>query len=343
MNFFRSRTILLACVFFVLQGCGGPSPEQSKKPAEPTPQANSEAEANLQKARAELTLLQQQNDKLAQRCEVLTVKTTELEEIVREKEVKGAPAPPATTAGSDARIELMGAKAIAEYRAKQLSARLDLLSKDLERKDQELEAIKKAAEQKEAEVAALKKSMEQLRITAETQTADLTRRMEQLGTQVHERSEATKKLQKEVDEKSALLESLKSAVADAGKVKSFAESQAAQLRTQLDETLKQLQAARAESQQRTSEATDLRNQFTNLNQEMAQWRGAAERFRAEAERYAQALQELQTQASDLTTRLKTLESSEERIWDEEYIPPLTEQITVGPMLGLLSGQTNKAQ
>ena len=343
MKSLRSLTLILCGLLVALQGCGGPSQDQVKKPTGPAPKAISEAELNLQKAREELTLLQQNNDRLAQRCEVLTARTKELEEIVREKEEKKAPVPPVAAAGNDARIELMGAKAIAEYRAKQLSVRLDTLSKDLERKDQELETIRRDAQQKEAQLESLRQSLEQLRSTAEAHTADLTRRMEQLTRQVQERTEATKKLQKEIEDKTALLESLKSAVADAGKLKSYAESHSSQLQTQLNETLAQLQAARAESQQRTQELTELRNQLATLKHETEQWRGVAERFRAEAERYGQAVQDLQAQASELTARLKALEPAEPQVLDEDYVPPLTEELTTGLMAKMAASQPGQQQ
>jgi DNA repair exonuclease SbcCD ATPase subunit len=332
MDSLRPITILVLSLLLALQGCGGSSVEETKQVAKPPQREVSEAEANLQKAREELTALKQNNEHLAQRCEVLTAKTKELEEIAREKVAKKAPASQPSSIGDDARIELMGAKAIAEFRAKQLSARLDTLSKDLERKDQELEAIRSTAKQKEEEVEALRKSMEQLRATAETQTQNLSRRMEELGRQVQERSEETKKLQKEVNDKTSLLESLKSAVADAGKLKSQAESQSAQLRTQLNEALKQLQAAQAESQQRSAEAAQLRSQIGTFKQETEQWRSAAERFREEAERYGQAVQELQAQASELTAKLQTQESAEQpAAVDEDYVPRIVEEITAGFM------------
>jgi chromosome segregation ATPase len=187
------------------------------------------------------------------------------------------------------KIGLLGAKALAEYRAKKLSERLDVLKKDLEKKEKELSRIRQEAQAKDREVAALGKRVEEFRQGQQTRAAELANRLEAMNREIAARSEESQRLKNELDDKTGLLQTLKNAAADSSRLKADAEQKIVELKAQLIETEKRLQAELGEKNSRlqarlaeAEKATEAaRNDAKVCRQETEQLKSTVERWRKE--------------------------------------------------------------
>jgi chromosome segregation ATPase len=338
MNLVRYGLVLVSGLAFAFaQGCGGSS---QQKPAAEKGQGQavvSTLQDQLARAHDDIQREQARNEELVAQVQSLTEK---LRQAQREpgKPGKVATQPPREARGErgtdESKIQLMGAKAIAEYRAAQLSRRLDALSKNLDRKEAEMAAIRQTAQSKEAEVGQLRQQIEKLQAGEKARTVELNSRVEQISKDLANRSAEAKKFKQELDEKSGLLDALKNAVTDASKLKSAAENEVTQLRAELAETTKQLETARNVAEQNKSVAEQ-------WQQEAEQFRAKAEasdkELQSQAERAQAAEKELQTlkaQTEELSSRLQALEGepgeAEAETEAEEASPSRIDRLLRGP-------------
>ena len=161
---YTTALLLLGCT--QPQSTGGP-PDVRKAQA-----VAAELQSQLAEARKDIAKQHAQNSELIERVQSVMDKLKEVETArEREREERKAVAEEtsrkaaASGISDPVRIKLMGAKALAEFRAKQLGERLDKLGKDLEQKEQELKTIRENAQKKDEEVQALTKRIEELRAT----------------------------------------------------------------------------------------------------------------------------------------------------------------------------------
>src|SRR5690606_26636807 len=128
----------VACAVLMLIGCAdSQAPEQQKK-VDAAEQTISDLRAQLTKTDRELSLCRQENKDLLAKAESQASQLQKGQQqlaTVPERESEGESIP------VDQRVELLGAKALAEHQARQLKRRVEALSKDLGAKETELESI----------------------------------------------------------------------------------------------------------------------------------------------------------------------------------------------------------
>ncbi len=156
------RSILIAGAILILQGCG-------EKPVEVQPREQAQAQetiadlqSKLTKADQDLAALRRENTELEDKLEALSKELSKKESSKEE------------SSRDDKKIELLGAKAIAEFQVDQLNRRLDKLTKNLDAKEKELGAIRQTSDQRENEIEELKGTIEQLQTDDQKRTTDLT-------------------------------------------------------------------------------------------------------------------------------------------------------------------------
>lgn len=306
MNSLRYCLLALAYALVLLfQGCSQPQGQGTGSAPDLLKARDlvSELQSQLAEARKDLAKQHAQNGELIERVQSVMDKLKEAEkDRDREREERKAAearkqvqeeatrSASASGISDPVRIKLMGAKALAEFRAKQLSERLDKLGKDLEAKEQELKTIREDAKNKDEEVQTLTKRMDELRATADAKTAELSGRIEKVTKELSQRSAEAKQLEDQLNEKTGLLDALKNAVGDAGRLKARAEAEGARLKKELDETQKQLEAKTQESEQRGKQVEELRQGLTNADQQIEQLNAATAKLRNRVEQL-QAAQE----------------------------------------------------
>jgi len=343
----------LGCIL-ILQGCGGGKVEPQQAIETSSGRLISELQSKLEQARKDLTQQEERAEAFAAHVQSLTAQMTELQKKLAEKaaaEPSKSPGEGRPTdegkAGDLDRIELIGQKALLEYKINQLTLRVSSLTDELSRKDRELTEIRAGEGGKQAEVETLRKKVQELQAKAEAEaaelkssaaaeSADLKERLAQMSQKLQERAEAASRLKEEFDEQAALVKTLKSAVTDGGTVKSLAEAEVARLRAQLDSTAKSLEASRMEAQRKREEAAQARTEaqqageeLEQVRQEVDKWRQAAEQYKAEVEQQQRLAEELKKQASELTAKLQALEA--QRRAEQQPGPSAVDRILETPL------------
>ncbi|HMK35214.1 MAG TPA: hypothetical protein VK463_09125 [Desulfomonilaceae bacterium] len=322
MNSLRSGMIVILILgsMIFLQGCGDSNVDKLRGEAEQCQKHVSNLESQLTQARDTVARQQAEKGDLVGQLDALRQKNRELEASAAKK---AEPAREVTDAG---KIGLMGAKAIAEFKAEQLSKRLDKLSSDLDAKEQELARINQLAKQKDAEVAELKARMEKLQAGDKNRVEELQARLDSISKELEQRSAAENKIRQDLQEKSELLAALKNAVADSAKLKSAAETELSTLRTELAQVSKQLETSKAQAAQEGKDLQDCAAWAEKADKELELRQAAITECRTDAERLRQEGEQLKAAVTELNTRIKAAESSAE---DESTIDRILEAPKAG--------------
>jgi chromosome segregation ATPase len=310
MNSWRYSMMIFVGLVAILQGCSQSGVDKATSKSEHLQKTIADLQSQLTQAKQSLSSLENENQHLVAELQAAGVKANMAEQRALEKfserrmQAKGS-----EFKGGDegSRIGLMGAKAIAEFRAEQLSKRLDKLSKDLDLKEQELVAIRKNAEAKDKEVASLSRQIEELQETDRTRTSELESKLDKIGKELAERSTAMGRLKQELDEKTELLHALKNAVADAAKLKSNAEVEVTRLQSELTEAANKADVVGKQAGQLQHDLEDLQNQAVRTREDIDQCREQSEQFRAEAESSTKEIKRLKAELSELGQRMQAAE------------------------------------
>ena len=312
------RVVLLSLVVLLL-GCDKAAVEKPGTGADPSKILISGLESQLAEVRKDLARQQDQNTELMGRVQSLLKKVAEkdgqLEEFIVESRKNNAAQRPRSSGGGKkdlSRIKLIGAKALAEHKAEELSKRLDTLSRDLEQKERDLNSIRHIERQKDAEVRNLTKKISQLQAENDARSAELNRKMEQITEDLNKRSASLQEFKSELNEKSELLETLKNAVSDAGRLKKAAEEEVERLTSTLTETNTQLEAAREDAKQQRQTVAQLTTELERIKQESAGWMHEAQQIRGQAKQLQDEINSLSTRSADIQKQFQSARQAAER-------------------------------
>ncbi len=300
------RTVLIAAAILIFQGCGETPVEVQPRETAQSQKAATDLQSQLVRAEQELTALRRENKQLEAKVEALTEE--------RSKEETGR---------DDKKIELLGAKAIAEFQVDQLNRRLDKLQADLNAKDNDLASIRQTAEQRESQVEELTRNIQQLKAEESKRTADLTSRLDKIGKELEQSSSESSELKRSLDERDQLLATLKNAVSDASKLKAQAESEENRLRAELAEAAKKLASAKTASDQDRQAISQLQAQEEEAREQVVKYSQAADECKLASDRLEQEVNKLRAEVSDLTSRVRAAQPTQkdqtsviDRILDE---------------------------
>jgi len=311
MNKFFLLILMVTALLFGLLAC---SSEVAQKPPVEESATNQKLVSDLQdtiaQARENLEKEKERNAQLMQRVQSLLEGLTQAEK--RFSSLQKGEATDTSPEGERKRIELMGAKALAEFRAEQFRRRLDELSQDLDAKEKELETIRQNALEKDAEVQRLRKAIEEIQLAEKTRTQQLTARMEQVSQDLLERTEAAEKFKKDLDEKNELLGTLKNAVADASKLKTNAEGEIARLNNQLADLTKQLQDFQTLTAQQQQDLTAGQNRLVQSQQEIQRLAQELQTWQQETQLGQQEIEKIKAVAQGYADQAEKYKAESER-------------------------------
>jgi chromosome segregation ATPase len=331
MNSWRYGMMLFLGLVVLVQGCSQSGSHKATSETDRLQKTVSDLQSQLAQAKQTLSGYEDENKRLAAELQSAGRKegTAEQKGLERSSEGGMQTKGPENRAGDgEGRIRLMGAKALAEFRAEQLSKRLDKLNKDLDLKEQELVTIRENAETKDEEVANLSRQIKELQDADRTRTSELQGKLDSIGKELAERSTAMDKLKQELGEKTELLNALKSAVTDAAKLKSNAETEVTRLQSELTKAAGQADAAGKQTAQLKHELEQLQNQAVRTREDIDQCREQSEELRAEAESSKQESQKLKAELSELSKKAQVAESA----------PPAAEEEHPSALDNLLEGK-----
>jgi chromosome segregation ATPase len=290
------RSIMIAGALLIFQACG-------EKPVDVQPREQVQAQAEktitdlqskLTKAKQDAAALRRENTELEGRVKALSKESS------KEETVRG-----------DKKIELLGAKALAEYQVDQLNKRLDKLTKNLDSKEKELGAIRQTSDQRQNEIEELKTTIEKLQTEDKKRITDLTSKLDKMSKDLAQDSAESQELKRQLDERDQLLATLKNAVADATKLKAQAEAEGNRLRSELAEATKKLESTEAAREQDRQTIGELQAEEEETRQQAVQYREAAEQCKLETDRLEKETGKLQAEISDLSSRLRAAQPPEE--------------------------------
>ena len=289
----------------------------------PKPQAQktiADLQSKLTKAERDLAAARNENTELEGKVDALSKESSKEE-----------------TRGDDKKIELLGAKAIAEYQVDQLNRRLDKLTKNLDAKEKELAAIRQTSDHREKEIEGLKTTIERLQTEDKKRTTDLTSKLDKMAEELEQASAASRELKRQLDERDQLLATLKNAVADATKLKAQAEAEGTRVQSELAETTKKLESSEAAREQDRQTIGELQAEEEEARQQVVQYREAAEQSKLETERLKKETDELQAEISDLSSRLRAAQPP------QGNQPSIIDKLLEEPMAGLPAEQPSAHQ
>lgn len=249
---------LLAIVLMVspmIYGCGSSGKQGSA--TEQTQQLVAGLKTELEQARKDLEAQTELNKSLEDQVQSLTGKLDEIE--------KQAPQSAAShesqavnssgALDSQSRVALMGAKALAEFRAEQLSAKLEKLTRDSRSKEAELTKLMENSESLTEQMAQLKNALREKSEQFDSVVAEKTAHINQLGVEVNGLTKQLAELRQDVSEKEELLVTLKKAWSDATQIKTAAETDVSRLKTEVETLSKQAAAYKDAAERGSQEAT----------------------------------------------------------------------------------------
>jgi len=303
MNLLRYSAIFLLALALIPQGCGDRRPgPQTSADLEQANRMVADLQAKLKQVQDSLGQQRSQNDELIGRLQQLMEgisesdkrREKEFDMIRKSAEDRGQESGRTGSGRSEAlgdqqRLALIGAKALAEFKAKQLDLRVDELKKDLDRKEAELRELTDAAQDKDLQVQKLNKQLKELQASEAKRTAELDSRLEQISKDLSDQSAQSKQFKQELDEKSELLAALKNAIGDSARLKSAAEHQISLLQTQLTETTKLLETSKAAAEQQSQELTNTQRQLAQALEEVERWRTLTEQAQQDSEASGQQI------------------------------------------------------
>lgn len=284
--------ILIVVLGILCQGCSDKRSDSVPVDSQPAQKLVADLQTTLEKSRENLDREKERNVELMQRVQSLLEKLQDTES--RGARSRSADGSNGSNGAEKKRIELMGAKALAEFRAEQFRKRLDELGSDLDLKERELESIHQNSAQKDVEVQQLRKTIEELHAADKTRTAELNARMEQITRDLQERTAAANAFKKDLDDKTELLSALKIAVADAARLKSNAESEIERLRAELTETVKNLEITQGLLSQERQDMVLARQSIEQTQAEMEKLRKDLAQSQGETERSVQETEQMRT-------------------------------------------------
>lgn len=340
----RIGALMAVAVALFIAGCGGPGADQQKQAQmlsqlkidlEATKKQLAKADEERQKALDQLAAQERklkqagaekeamnsangEQERLVQELETRDALITKLQAQLKETEEEAARLRSNTPGSADpAKIRLMGAKALAEYKAQQLEARVAQLEKDMDGKQEALDRITAQAQSKETEVQSLKQTIETLQSGEQKRSQELEARLANLSEELNQRTTQLERLKKELTgeleartnevvslkkeqiDRAGQIEALKNALALLAKEKATTEAK-----------LIRLQEESAGGQQKFAEITktleEANGKISGLQTLVDQSRKEHDRCLVEAEELRMRMEEQASEAEGLRDQLARL-------------------------------------
>ncbi len=310
MNKLFLRPLVLTTFLIGLLACGSEMPQKTSVEPDSNQKLVSDLQETITQAKQNLDKEKEHNAQLMQRVQSLLEALTEAEK--RFSALQKGEASDISPEAERKRIELMGAKALAEFRAEQFRRRLDELSQDLDAKEKELETIRQNAREKDAEVQQLRKAIEQIQLAEKTRNQELSARMEQISRDLEQRTAAAEQFKKDLEEKNELLAALKNAVSDASKLKANAEAEITRLNNQLADVTKQLQDSQALAAQQQQDLAAAQNRLTQSQQEIQRLAQEVQTWQYEYQRSREEIEKIKAIAQGYADQAEKYKAENER-------------------------------
>jgi DNA repair exonuclease SbcCD ATPase subunit len=287
-------SIFLILASVSLQSCGGKTDQYSgsEKPGASVQAPNVETE--LKRAKEKLSSLETDNQDLQASNKILSEKLKELQDAA-ENQANNTPTGTSPGGLSDqTRIALMGAKAVAEFKAQQAERRLESITADLTKKDDELKGALEQVEASSHENENLKNKLETLNTETVQKKSELEETVKKLEATIAERNSVIIKMEAESKEKEDLLNTLKKAWSDATQLKSAAEADLKKLKTSFADCQNQTTQLKTMEGQQKKENERLAGELQNLKKDYSSCMAQSQQLKAQSDAYLKQIQDFKS-------------------------------------------------
>ena len=287
-------SIFLILASVSLQSCGGKTDQYSgpEKPGASVQTPNVETE--LKRAKEKLSSLETDNQDLKASNKILSEKLKELQDAA-ENETNNTPTGTSSGGLSDqTRIALMGAKAVSEFKAQQAQRRLESLTADLAKKDDELKGALEQVEASSHENEDLKNKLETLNTEGAQKESELEETVKKLESTIAERTSVITQREAELKEKEDLLNTLKKAWSDATQLKSAAEADLSKLKTSFTDCQNQTTQLKTTEDQQKKENERLVGELENLKKDYSSCMTQSQQIKAQSDAYLKQIQDFKS-------------------------------------------------
>ncbi len=297
--------IIALCVGSLITGCGDSELQKFQVEANKHQKHISDLEAQLTKKTTELTALTDINRQLSQQVKELVDNIQSLETRLAAK----TEARPGNGASNDiSRVEILGAKAVAEFQAEQLRRRMESLGKDFEVKEKEIEELASQLKDKDADIAQLKQSLASKESQELDKARQLAEQVKKLETDLAAATEQNQRLAKLVEERNDMIATLRTAAQDSGKLKAGAEEELAKLRVSEDESKKLIERYTQELASRQKDINECSSEYESKVQSLSKQKQEHEKLLAETEDLRKNQMQLRASIEMLNHKLKTTQA-----------------------------------
>jgi chromosome segregation protein len=297
MKTLKLFSILFLFVLMALQSCVGKTEQVSTSSTDKTLGTSSTLESELKLTEAKLLSVESENKELKASNEMLSERLKELQEAAQ-----GEGGDVASDSNTDSqsgglsnqtRIALMGAKAIAEFKYEQAARKVESLTVDLSKRDNDLKKALVDLEIISQEREGLKKDLESLKAESKNAQLQMEDTLKKLESRLAEQNDVVSKIEGELDEKEKLLDTLKKAWSDATQLKGNAENQLAEIKNNFNECQKQNAQMKVLLDQSQTESTRITAELDSLKKELASNNVQMRQLQSERESYIQQIKDLE--------------------------------------------------
>ncbi len=301
-----SLAIMLMVIPIIL-GCGSGS-KQSSAPDQ-SQQLVSGLRAELDQARKDLEEQTDLNRDLEDQVRSLTSK---LDEIDQQAPATGSQheSPSVSSSGaldSQSRVALMGAKALAEFKAEQLGAKLEKLGKESQAREAELAKALANYESVSSEVSELKKAVQEKTEQLAKMESEKGSQIDQLSGKVQTLTQQVADLKQDVTEKEDLLVTMKKAWSDATQLKTTAENEISRLKTDLETATKQSATFKDTAERSSQEAAFFKGELEQAQERLDSTTAQLEKLTNENLLSSAEIERLKSHSATLANKLYALE------------------------------------
>jgi len=296
MKTLKLFSILCLFLSMALQSCGGKTDQASTSGTDKTSRTPASLESDLKFTEARLSSLESENKELTASNEMLLEKLKELQEAAqRETGGNASDRTPDNENGglsNQNRIALIGAKAIAEFKADQALRRMESLTSDLSKRDDDLKKALVDLEIVSQEREGLKKEFESLKVDSRNTQSQMNDTLSKLEARLAEKCDLVSKLEAELNDKEGLLNTFKKAWSDATQLKSNAEERLSQINNNFKECQNQVAQMKGLLDQSRTESTLVTAEFEGLKKELASSNLQNRQLQSDGELYLKQIREL---------------------------------------------------
>lgn len=296
MKTLKLFSILFLFVSLALQSCGGKTDQASTSATDKTSRTPASLESELKLTEARLSSLESENMELTASNKMLLEKLKELQEAALRETGGGlsdrTPDNENVGLSNQNRIALIGAKAIAEFKADQALRRMESLTSDLSKRDDDLKKALVNFEIVSQEREGLKREFESLKADSMNTQSQMEDTLSKLEARLAEKSDLVSKIEAELNDKEQLLTTLKKAWSDATQLKNNAEERLSQINNNFNECQNQVAQMRGLLDQSRTESTRIIAEFEGLKKELASSNLQNRQLQSNGESYLKQIREL---------------------------------------------------